>query len=412
MNWIIKIGFLIIFLSGRLLLPAQTIDELLAEAADNNLELQALYQEYLSALEKAPQVSELPDPEVGMGLFVLPPETRVGPQWVRFGASQMFPWKGTLQAREDVVLTMAKAKYERIEATKLKLFFQVRQAWFQLYELDQSQAIVRRNIRIFQALERFSLAKVESGKGSSADVLRIQLKTQELEKELELLENRKEKPLATINQVLNRPLDEPLAVSDSLSLAIIPFNQDTLAGHIRSNHPTIRFFALQQEASREAIELNELNGKPSFGVGLDYIMVGKRENVELSDNGKDILMPRVMVKIPLYRKKYGAKQREEELKIAALENRKEDVRLKFLSAIDKAYTDREDAAIKIQLYEELKEITQATIDILTTDYSTAGRNFDELLRLQIDLVNYDLKILKAIVKSHIAKAAIERFISQ
>jgi outer membrane protein TolC len=334
----------------------------------------------------------------------------VGPQRVRIGASQMFPWKGTLKAREDVVLTMAKSKFERIEATKLNLFFQVKQAYFQIYDLDKSQVIIQRNIRIFQALERFALSKVTSGKGSSADVLRIQLKIQELEKELEILDNQKNKPLAVINQILNRPLDTSVSILDSLSLAVIPFNKDTLASNIMDNHPMVNLYSTQQEASRKAIELNELQGKPSFGVGLDYIMVGKRNNTEISGNGRDILMPRALVKIPLYRKKYGAKEREEKLKIAALENQKKDVQSKFLSAIDQAYADQEDAVIRINLYEELKETTQAAIDILQTDYSTAGRSFDELLRLQIDLVNYDLKILKAVVKSHIAKAVIERFI--
>jgi outer membrane protein TolC len=410
MKKIIRICLFIGILGCWSTLSAQSLDELLAVAAENNLELKALYQEYLSALEKAPQVSELPDPEVGAGLFVLPPETRVGPQWVRVGATQMFPWKGTLKTREDVVLAMAKAKYERIEAAKLDLFFQIKRAYFQLYDLAESQIIIQQNVRIFQSMERFALSKVASGKGSSADVLRIQLKIQELEKELSLLENQKDKPLAVINQVLNRRPNTPVSISDTLSLAAIPFNRDTLADNIQANHPMIRFYSTQQEASRKALELNELEGKPSFGVGLDYIMVGRRNDVEISGNGKDIVMPRASIKIPLYRKKYSAKEREEELKIAALENQKKDIQSKFISAIDQAYADQRDATIRIEMYDTLKETTQAAIDILETDYSTAGRNFDELLRLQIDLVNYDLKILKAIVQSHIAKAAIERFI--
>ena len=410
MKKIIRICLFIRILGCWSTLSAQSLDELLAVAAENNLELKALYQEYLSALEKAPQVSELPDPEVGAGLFVLPPETRVGPQWVRVGATQMFPWKGTLKTREDVVLAMAKAKYERIEAAQLDLFFQIKRAYFQLYDLAESQIIIQQNVRIFQSMERFALSKVASGKGSSADVLRIQLKIQELEKELSLLENQKDKPLAVINQVLNRRPNTPVSISDTLSLAAIPFNRDTLADNIQANHPMIRFYSTQQEASRKALELNELEGKPSFGVGLDYIMVGRRNDVEISGNGKDIVMPRASIKIPLYRKKYSAKEREEELKIAALENQKKDIQSKFISAIDQAYTDQQDATIRIEMYDTLKETTQAAIDILETDYSTAGRNFDELLRLQIDLVNYDLKILKAIVQSHIAKAAIERFI--
>jgi len=39
-----------------------------------------------------------------------------------------------------------------------------------------------------------------------------------------------------------------------------------------------------------------------------------------------------------------------------------------------------------------------------------GSGFDELLRLEKELIEYDLKILKAIVQSHLAKSKIERFI--
>ena len=88
---------------------------------ENNLEVRALQLEYEAALQRAPQVSQLPDPEVGLGIFALPVETRLGPQWVRLGATQMFPWKGKLQAREDVVLAMARADYERIKARQLSI---------------------------------------------------------------------------------------------------------------------------------------------------------------------------------------------------------------------------------------------------------------------------------------------------
>lgn len=388
----------------------QPLNTLLQEAHTHNPQLKALHQEYLAAMEKGPQVGELPDPEIGAGVFVLHPETRVGPQRLRIGASQMFPWKGTLKARENVVLAMAKAKYERVEAVKLDLSFQVKKAYFQLYELEKSQDIAQRNLRIFKAMNRLALAKVESGKGSTADVLRVQLKTQELEKELELLENQKNKPLAALNQVLNRPLNTEVIVQDSLEAAVIPFDKDTLATHIRANHPMLKLFSRQQEVSQKAIELNRLDGMPSFGAGLDYIMVGKRDDVDVSGNGKDILMPRISVKVPIYRKKYGAKQREEELKIMALDSRKEDAQVKFLAAIEQAYANQEDALLRLELYKDLIRTTQAVIDVLETEYSTTGRNFDELLRLQIELVNYDLKILKAIVKSQMAKAEIERFL--
>ncbi len=71
---------------------------------NENLELKIFEKEYLAALEKAPQVSQLPDPEAGIGVFPLPVETRLGAQILRVGATQMFPWKGTLDSKKDLEL--------------------------------------------------------------------------------------------------------------------------------------------------------------------------------------------------------------------------------------------------------------------------------------------------------------------
>ncbi|RMF23256.1 MAG: TolC family protein [Bacteroidetes bacterium] len=407
-----KIGlFLLLCTFLPITLRAQSLEDLLQTAARNNPQLQALEQEYRAELERVPQVGQLPEPEAMAGFFLLPVETRVGAQRLRLGATQMFPWKGTLPAREAVVQAQARAKYEQVAATRLDLFYQVKTAWLKLYELEKSQAIVRRNLEIFQAMERFALSKVESGKGSAADVLRIQIKTQELEQELRLLENAKAKPLAALNEALNRPPETPVTITDSLQLAVIPYDRDTLLGYLSLHHPLVRMLAARQEAAQNSIALNHLEGKPSFGLGLDYILVDKRDNVELPDNGKDILSPRIAVRLPIYRKKYEAKEREEQLKIQALENRKQQVLNQFIAAIQQAWSDRDDAELRLQLYEQQTRATRAALDILETDYSTAGRNFDELLRLQSELVEYDLKSLKAIVKSHLAKATVERLVS-
>ena len=54
-------------------------------------------------------------------------------------------------------------------------------------------------------------------------------------------------------------------------------------------HCSTLMFALQQETARQEIALNELNGQPSFGVGIDYIWVNDRTDINFLDNGRDIL---------------------------------------------------------------------------------------------------------------------------
>ena len=137
-------------------------------------------------------MSQLPDPTVGIGVPILPVETRLGSQNLIISASQMFPWFGTLKAKEDVVLTMAKSKYERVTAARLNIDYQIKTSYFYLYLLQEQQKIIRKNIRIFETIEKVSLAKVESGKSIASDVLTVRIKIEELFQKIQILEEKKQ----------------------------------------------------------------------------------------------------------------------------------------------------------------------------------------------------------------------------
>lgn len=391
---------------------AQTLAELLVASDSANLELKALYHEYLAARERGPQVSQLPEPEVGIGLFVLPVETRLGPQWVRLSASQMFPWAGTLQAREDVAIAMASVRYERIAATRLLLHDQIRKAYIRLQELDQKQIIVRQNIRLINELAHIVTTRLETGKASLADLLRIQVRTRGLEEELVLLENQKKIPQATINQVLNRAAEETIVPQDTLLVVALTDDREPLYTSVRNEHPMLRMAALQQEVSRKMIDLNALEGKPSFTVGVDYIAVGTRSDAQPNGNGRDILSPRVGIRIPIYRDKYRAKTQEDMWTIQALEFRKEDQFLQFRKEVEQAYADYEDGRIRYALAREQRSIIQSAIDLQLTTYSTNGTGFLDILQMEEQLLQYDLQMLSALVKTQMARAALQKILPQ
>ncbi|MEL6721469.1 MAG: TolC family protein, partial [Bacteroidota bacterium] len=228
---------------------SQSLDHLIEIAINQNLHLKALEKEYLAALERAPQVSQLPQPELGVGGFPLPVQTRLGPQITRLSATQMLPWWGTLESKEILILKQAQAQYERIAAAALKVKYEVEQAYFMLYELGQSQIIMQRNIEVLERLEQVVLAKVESGRNSTADVLRIQLQIEELTQEVQILERQKRKPQIAINQLLNRDLAMVVVVTDSLQFVDIKLDREQIKQQITNDHPMLKRYALQAEAA-------------------------------------------------------------------------------------------------------------------------------------------------------------------
>lgn len=403
------IVLLLALMASTFAVKAQTLDSLLIKAYDNNPELKALQLEYEAALQKGPQVSQLPDPTVGVGVPVLRPETRLGGQVFSVSASQMFPWFGTLKAKEDMVITMAKSKYERVAAERLNIDYQIKTAYYNLYLLQGKQIILRKNIRIFETLEKVALAKVESGKSIASDVLTVRIKIEELNQQIQVLEEQKLANTATINEAINNPFNSAIQIDTTqISIAEIEYNIEQFRKNIQANHPLIKQLNWNIETSNKALVLNALDGKPSFGVGLDYSLVNGRTDAFPVNNGRDILIPKAMVSIPIYRKKYAAKKEEESLKQQAFEFHKESLTNRMISSIQGYKSEYESAKLMFELAYKQIEISNSAYDILLADYSSKGKRFDELMKLQSDINRYEIEIIKSIVQSHLSKFKIDR----
>lgn len=385
---------------------------LLESLTQNNPELRALDTEYRAAQQLAPQVSRLPNPEVGVGYYPQSVETRLGAQRVRLSGTQQFPWFGTLAAKAELADARAAVQGEQVAARRLELVFELKQAYYQLYEARGRQAIIRRKLEVLAALERVSLARVSSGQASTADVLRIQIQREELEQELAILETTALPPQATINQLLDRPVTAPIPVADTLAFAEMPYERERLLAAIGAEHPRIRQFGQQQEVARRALAVNERAGQPSFGLGLDYILVDERSDAAPPGNGRDIVQLRAGVMLPIYRQPYAAKAQEEQLRITAWEDRKVALRNEFATTIATAFARYERALLRYELSVRQIELTRATLSILTAEYRATGLRFDELLRLERDLIDYDLKQLSATVESYLARITLEKLIEQ
>lgn len=389
-------------------LGAQSLEALLQATEMNSLPLQALKQEYRAAQEMAPQVSQLPDPELGIGVFAMPLETRLGPQRWRFGISQMFPWPGRLAEQRDLALAQAQVPYHQIAIDRLEIKYEIRQAYYQLYELEKSKAILAENLRLLRTMERLALGRVESGKGDLADVVNVQLQTRELEQQIELLKVRQVAPRTRLNNLLNRTLNDDIEIVDTLSLAQLPDTLEQWVIRLGTDHPQTRQVQARIAVAQQALLVNSLQAKPDIGLGLDYAILGKRTDADPVGNGQNMIMPRLMFRLPLYREKYRAKVREENYRIAALNDRQEDITNRLSINILQAIARHEEAVLMYELAENQIQTLDRLLNLLRTTYSTEGRQFDDLLENQRRLLTYELKKLQAVVQSHLAVAALQR----
>lgn len=370
---------------------AQPLDSLLQLVVEHNPELKSLQLEYEAELLKVNQVSQLPNPEIGIGVPILRPETRLGPQVFMVSASQMFPWFGTFKSTKNVVISMSKAKYERIAVVKLNLFNKVRVAYYELNYLNEKAQILSEFLMFYGIIERVSLAKVESGQSTIADVLRIQLKIQEIEQELKVIENQKSVYYADINELTHQTFDTEIRVTDELETnPSLNFNLENYQQKIREHHPLMLKIDSELEVSKNKQAVNSSMNKPTIGVGIDYSLISERTDANPQYNGRDIFIPKVKISIPIYKKSYHSINEMESNYQESLEMQKLSIEDKMIGLLLKYKSAYDNAILKVELNLKQIETVEMAYNVLLSNYSSTGKGFDDLLQIQNQLLAYKL----------------------
>lgn len=381
---------------------AQTLEEYMKIAAENNPGLKSKYTEFQAAMKKIPQLGALPDPTLSFGYFISPVETRVGPQKAKISLSQMFPWFGTLEARESAAAAMAQAKYQAFLDARNEIYFKVAAAYYPLYEQNSWKKVEEKNLDILESFRRISSEKFENGNGAMVDVLRVDLLINESETELEILSDKENALLVSFNNLLNRNENEAVNLPDSL---IFPLNEPfPVKDSILSGNPVLKELDRKIEASKASETVASKQNLPNFGIGLDYVIVGKRNGVDLSDNGKDVLMPMLSLSIPIFSKRYDAAVEEAALMQESYRLRKQDMINSLNTKYENVRFNLKQYADKITLYEKQVEENRRIIRLLLTAYSNSGNDFEDLLDVQQKLLKYEKMLATAKVQYNIAYA--------
>jgi len=369
------------------------LNKYLIMAAQNNPGLKAKFESYMAALEVAPQVSSLPDPQLAFGYFIQPVETRMGPQRFKISFTQMFPWFGTLSARENVAVQAAEVKYKQFEESRSKLFNEVRGIYYNLYFTQKAIDIIAENLEILSVFQKLAVAKIEAGLVSTVDEYRIEMETGELENQLTLLQDKMRSQHVLFSQLLNDTLNAPVRLPEDLGTDDLQYSKAALLDSIRTQNHQLLKLELEREMFNLRQEVARKQGNPEISIGLDYINVGKGD-ANLS--GKDAFMfPRIGISIPLYRNKYNSMVKEVVLLESAKTYEKQNKDNMLEALFENTYAEYSDADRRIELYARQLMLAERSLNILETEYANSGRNFEELLRMERKLLKYALELEKA-----------------
>lgn len=384
---------------------AQTLDTYLQTAAENNPRLKSAYAQFEAAMQKAPQVSSLPDPSLTMSAFGKMVETRLGAQEAKFSLMQMFPWFGTLQAKEDASVLMAEAKFQNYLNLRNQLFFDIKSVYAELYALEKTIQLKKENLAILNSYRELSLSRFKSGNAPMVNVIKVDIKREAAKTEIKLLEDMM-KPLETeFNLMLNQKPEMIVQVQDTLMFK----NPEILldSEDLFKNHPSVVGLEKQKQSYEIQQIVAQKEGLPMLGLGIDYSIISKRTDANPEMNGQDAIMPMLTVTLPIFRKKYNAAKKEAVFMVSSMEQEQEAQKDELQSAYEMTVYNLKKAEQLIVLYEKQVVSSGQANKLLISGFSNATIDFEEVLQMNQDILMLQTQKVEAIKNGFTAEAKLD-----
>ncbi len=386
-----------------------TLSDYLAYAALNNSGLEAAFNRWKAALQNEPQVTSLPDPQFTYKYFIEQVETRVGAQRQSFALAQKFPWFGKLKLRGSAAADAARAAKQQYEATKLKLFFQVKNAYYEYYYLGRAIGIIKDNIQLVQNFERVARTRYKAALGKQPDVIRIQVELGKLEDRLKTLQDLKQPIVAQLNAALNRPANTEIGWPGKMEQEKVSITDQEILKWMANSNPELKALKYEIARTRTNINLAKKDYYPDITLGVNYIDTADATgSMAPSDSGKDPVIAILSINLPLWRGKLDAGLRQAMYNHRiAIQNKMQ--KLNSLNAeIKMALYKLRDAQRKIILYRDtLLPKAIESVKVSEASFGAGSSSFTSLIDAQRIMLEFQLSYERALANYEQVLARIE-----
>ena len=388
-----------------------TLQDYLGYAERNNAALKSIFEQFRAAAEEVPQASALPDPRLTYGYFLEEVETRVGPQRQKFGIMQTFPWFGELEARTDAAAAAARAASKRYEAERLKLFYQVKDAFYEYAYLARAVDITRQNLELLKHFEEVARTKYMASAGSHPDVIRAQVELATLEDNLKSVEELRQPIVDNLNATLNRDRNLPLPWPTREPFRQLQLDRDRVIVMLQVNNPELQAMDFEITAANSRVDLAKKKFYPDISLGVDWIQTDHARMSGIDDSGKDPVMAMFSINLPIWGDSYKAAHRQAKAGMRKASADKVQRQNDITAQASKVLYRFEDSNRKIVLYTDTlipkaKEMLQAS----ETAYQAGTLDFLSLIDAQQTLLNFELVYERSVTNNLQSLAQLEMIV--
>ncbi len=385
-----------------------TIEEYLTYASLNNPGLKAAFYFWQASLEKIGYVGALPDPMISYAYFIENVETRVGPQEWKLSLKQTFPWIGTLGAKKDIANEEAKTAFRKFQAEKLKLFYSIKAAYYDLYYLGREIALTKDNLELLKFWEAVARTKYKVALSTHPDIIKAEVELGKLEDRLESLQEQIRPTAADLKALANLPKTAMITIPETIDVVESEVELQDILDNALLYNPDLNAMVHLIDKERAGVRLAGKTNLPNFTIGVDYIETGDALIPTMDESGKDPWVVGVGINLPLWFGKNSAKKDEAKAKLQAAEYRYAETQNRLEVLVEKIVFRYSDALRKIRLYRD-GLIPKAELALKTsyTAYQVAEVDFLSVLDAQRQLLVFQLSLEQAVADLARHRAEIE-----
>lgn len=386
-----------------------SLEDYVEVALARNPRLQAQAQRWRADLERLPQVGTLPDPQVTYGDFIEPVETRIGPQRRKFGVMQRFPWPGKLVYASGVAEARAEAARARTEATRLRIVYEVTEAYADYYFLARERAVTQETMTLVRHWESIAQVRFRSGlRAAHRDVIKAQVEIGRLEDRLATLNDARKPRVERLRALLNLARGTDIPWPEALPERTLSLDDVAVAARIGGTSPVLAEHDRQVAAGERGVELAEQGYFPDLTVGFDYIQTDRARFPGVRGSGDDAAVLMFGINLPIWigRTRAAVLEAEARLRAAELERRAAENALD--ASVTQALFDYRDAERKLRLFRDsLIPKAEQSLRAAGTAFESGDGAFLDVLDAERVLLEFHLAHEKALADRVRSLAALE-----
>ncbi len=286
---------------------AQTgLDTLISRAITVSPKLKMLQAKLDAAEDRVPQVSNLPDPTLTLGLMNLPTNsfsfTQEAMTGKAVGLSQQFPFPGKLNTMGKVSEKDAGIIKQEIDDAKNEIIKDVSNAYYELGFIRKAISIELKSKKLLKSIEEVVKTKYSVGTASQQNLMKVELQITNIDDKLDELSNKESSQLSIMNSYLLKPAETAISIPDSFNINYISVTQTDLDSLAKMNRPFLKGIDIAEEKAGLQKSLASYDYYPNFSVGVQYT---QRDRIAQSNtNLHDLVSLVVGISLPL---NYGGK---------------------------------------------------------------------------------------------------------